>query len=213
MTPSIQVGGTTKQFICPIRGSATNELPPPNFFYKLYKNNNMNNILQINNIKRSIGQLMLRQGVMMIQDAISDFTDIEGDFNRFRNPLLGLPITQLDTKYYFTSWNNWQKIIATINPILQQFNWVSDRFDCDDRASLASELIAMCFEINTCRPVYCDVYRVGDGQFAFAHYANIIVDDVGNAWLWDLDEEGEYTKITSITPVINNKKYFLKSIK
>lgn len=173
----------------------------------------MNNQIQINSIKRAIGQLMLRQGVMMIQDAISDFSDTEGTFTQFCKPLLGLPVVELDTKYYFTSWDNWQKIIATINPILQQFNWVSDRFDCDDRASLASELVAMMFEINTCRPVYCEVWRVGDGKFAFAHFANVIVDDAGNAWLWDLDEDGLFTKITSTTPIINNKKYILKSIK
>ena len=74
-------------------------------------------------------------------------------------------------------------------------------------------MVSFLFEINTCRPVYCDVYRVSDGQFAFAHYANVIVDDVGNAWLWDADENGLFTKITSTTPIINNKKYILKSVK
>jgi hypothetical protein len=173
----------------------------------------MDNQVQINSIKRAVGQLMLRQGVMMIQDAISDFTDTEGDFKQFCKPLLGLPVAELDSKYYFTSWDNWQKIIATINPILQQFNWVSDRFDCDDRASLAAELVAMCFEINTCRPVYCKVWRVADGQLAFYHYANLIVDNSGNSWLWDLDQEGKFTKITSNNVIIDNKRYELLAIK
>jgi hypothetical protein len=173
----------------------------------------MDDTLQINSIKRQIGQLLIRAGTMQIRDAISDFTDIEGDFAQFCKPLLGLPTVQLDDKYYFTSWENWQKIIATLNPILQQFGWVAERFDCDKRAMLITSLTALFFEINTIRPIYCDVYRVGDGQFAFAHYANVIVDSNGNAWLWDLDEGGQFTKITAQNPIINNKRYFLKSIK
>lgn len=172
-----------------------------------------NNILIVNGIKRAIGQLTMRMGIQQIREAISDFTDTQGDFSQFIKPLLGLPTVQLDDKYYFTSWENWQKVIATINPILQQFNWISERFDCDKRSFLVTGLVALFFEINTVRPIYCDVYRVADGQFAFAHYANVIVDSDGNAWLWDVDENGLTTKITSATPIINNKKYVLKAIK
>lgn len=173
----------------------------------------MDNTIHINKIKRAIGQLWLQVGTKQIRDSISDFTDTEGDFNRFKKPLLGLPVTQLDEKYYFVSFDNWLKVIETINPILKSFPWVSERFDCDDRALLVTALTSLLFEINTVRPVYCDVYRVGDGQFAFAHYANVIVDNADNAYLWDVDEGGAYTKITSTTPIINNKKYILKAIK
>ncbi|MEK6881106.1 MAG: hypothetical protein AABY22_15915 [Nanoarchaeota archaeon] len=173
----------------------------------------MSNTIQINSIKRAIGQLTMRIGVMQVRDAISDFTDEEGDFNRFKKPLLDLPVAELDSKYYFTSWENWEKVIATINPILEQFNWKQERFDCDDRALLVTALTALFFEINTVRPLYCDVYRVGDGQFAFTHYANVIVDINGNAWLWDVDEFGKFTKITSNNVIINNKRYVLKAIK
>lgn len=152
-------------------------------------------------------------GIGQIRDAISDFTDSEGTFSQFIKPLLGLTTVQLDDKYYFTSWDNWQKVIATINPILQQFNWVSERFDCDKRSFLVTGLVAQLFEINTVRPIYCDVYRVSDGLFAYAHYANVIVDSAGQAWLWDLDEQGLTTKITTTSPVINNKKYILKAVK
>lgn len=173
----------------------------------------MTDILTINKIKRAIGQLTIQMGVGYVRDAISDFTDAKGDFNRFCKPLLGLPIAQLDTDYFFTSWDNWQKVIETINPILKSFNWISERFDCDKRSFLVTGLVAQLFEINTCRPIYCDVFRVGDGQFAYAHYANVIVDDSGNAWLWDLDEGGATAKITSKTVIINNKRYELKAIK
>jgi len=173
----------------------------------------MDNTIIINKVKRQIGQLMVRVGTMQIAEAISDFTDTEGTFAKFCKPLLGLPVSELDSKYYFTSFENWQKIMDTINPILEQFNWIAERRDCDDRAMLTSSLISLFFEINTVRPIYCDVYRVGDGQFAYAHYANVFVDTDGNAWLWDADENGEYTKITAQNPVINNKRYFLRAVK
>ncbi len=176
-------------------------------------NTTLDNTIRINSIKRAIGQLTIRMGVQQIRDAISDFTDTEGDFNQFCKPLLGLPVAELDSKYYFISFDNWQKIIATINPILSQFGWVSERFDCDKRAFLVTALTALFFEINTVRPIYCKVWRVGDGQFAFYHYANVIVDLDGNAWLWDSDEKGLFTKITAQNPVINNKRYELLSVK
>ena len=170
--------------------------------------------LKLNAHRRWIGQTMIKVGVKQIWNAISDFSDVEGDFNRFKKSLLNLPVAELDSKYYFTSWENWQKVIETINPILQEFNWKMDRFDCDDRALLITALTSLFFEINTVRPVYCDVYRVGDGQFAFAHYANVIVDSDGNAWLWDADEFGLFTKITTTTgTIINNKRYVLKAVK
>ena len=173
----------------------------------------MPDTLKINAIRRAIGQLTISIGVQQIREAISDFSDVEGNFNTFYKPLLGLPVTQLDERYYFTSLENWKKIMDTINPILKNFPWESERFDCDKRAFLVTALTAMLFEVNTVRPIYCDVYRVGDGQFAFAHYANVIVDSNGSAWLWDVDEDGLFTKITAQNPIINNKRYYLRAVK
>ena len=155
----------------------------------------------------------MQVGIKQISEAISDFSDTEGTFQQFCKPLLGLPVSEMDSKYYFTSFDNWQKIIATINPILKNNGWIAERFDCDKRAMLVTALTALLFEINTVRPIYCDVYRVGDGKFAFAHYANVFSLLDGTAMLWDADEGGLTTKITSLTPVINNKCYHLKAVK
>lgn len=174
----------------------------------------MDKNLQINSIKRAIGQLTIQMGVVQIWGAISDFAvSAEGNFNDFGKFLFGLPVVQLDDTYYFTSWDNWQKIIATINPILKQFKWKKERFDCDKRAMLATSLIALLFEVNTVRPVYCSVQRVVSNQLLYMHYANIIVDDAGNTWLWDLDNGGQFTKITSTTPIIGDLKYNLIAVK
>lgn len=173
----------------------------------------MDNQLQINSLKRTLGQLEISLGASQIKGAISDFTDTQGDFNQFCKPLLGLPTAQLDDTYYFTSFDNWQKIMATINPILKNFPWESERFDCDKRSFLVVALTALLFDINTIRPMYCDVYRVSDGLYAFTHYANVFVDSEGEAWLWDVDENGLSTKITAQNPIISNKKYLLKAVK
>lgn len=173
----------------------------------------MDNQIQINSIKRQIGQLFIRVGVVNVREAISDFTDTVGDFKQFCKPLLGLPVSELDSKYYFTSWDNWQKIIATINPILQQFSWTMERFDCDKRSYLVTALTALLFEINTVRPLYCEVWNIKTGQFAFLHYCNVIVADDGNAYLWDVDNNGKTTKITGQNMIIDNERYIFKAIR
>jgi hypothetical protein len=173
--------------------------------------------LQINSIKRAIGQLYMQIGIKNISDAISDFTDTQGDFNQFTKPFSNfsvyVPISQLDEKYYFTSIENWQKIMDTINPILRCKGWLAERFDCDKRSFLVTALTALLFEINTVRPIWCDVYAVSDGTKKYSHYANVFVDNNGNAYLWDVDNQGQFTKITSDTVIIGSCKYKLLSIR
>lgn len=169
--------------------------------------------IQINTIKRQIGTLLSIGGIKQVEESISDFTDTEGDFARFCKPLFGLPVSEMDSKYYFTSFDNWRKIVDTINPITKAIPWEAERRDCDKRAMLVTAMVSMYFGINTCRPMYCDVYRVSDGQYAYTHYANVFVDDAGNAWLWDADEFGQITKITGQNPVINNKRYVLRAVR
>ena len=172
----------------------------------------MDNII-INKIKRAIGQLYVQIGIKNIGDAISDFTDTQGDYARFCKPISWLPVSQLDEKYYFTSLENWQKIIDTINPILKCKSWLAERFDCDKRSFLVTALTALLFETNTVRPIWCEVYSVNDGSHKYSHYANVFVDDNNNAYLWDADNQGQFTKITSNTVIIGSLKYKLISVR
>lgn len=172
--------------------------------------------LQVNAIKRQIGQLEIQLGLKMVNSAISDFTDVKGNFNRFSQSLslLGVPIAQLDTDYYFTSYDNWQKILGVVNPIIQSMDWVLDRRDCDKQAEFVVGLVSYMFELNTIRPLYCDVYRVSDGAYAYTHYATVFSDDAGNCYLYDYGNGGGvWGKITSNTPVFGNCKYILKNVK
>jgi len=173
----------------------------------------MDNTLAINTIRRKMGQLLISAGITQMNESIKELAGTEGTFEQFCKPLLGLPVSQLDSKYYFTSFDNWLKIIESLNPLTKEFYWVAEKRDCDKRAMFITSMVSMLFELNTCRPVYCRVWRVSDGQLAYAHYANVIVDNAGNAYLWDADEGGQFTKITANNPVINNKRYELISIK
>jgi hypothetical protein len=175
----------------------------------------MADIIQINTIKRKIGQLLITAGIKQLRNSISDFSTQESNYIRFKDAMgfLNVPVSELDSKYYFTSYENWLKVIETLNPITKEFPWLAEVFDCDDRATLITALVNACFEINTCRTVYCKVWRVSDGKFAYAHYANIFVDDSDRVWLWDADEKGQHTRITSLSPVINNKRYELLAVK
>ena len=160
-----------------------------------------------------MGQLLISAGITQMNESIRELAGVEGTFADFCKPLLGLPVSELDSKYYFTSFDNWVKIMDSLNPLTKEFYWVAEKRDCDKRAMFISSMVSMLFELNTCRPIYCDVYRVGDGQFAFAHYANIFITNDNQAILWDADEGGLTTKITTLTPVINNKCYHLKAVK
>lgn len=173
----------------------------------------MDNTLQINAIRRKMGQLLISAGITQMNESINELAGKEGTFEQFTKPLFGLPVSQLDSKYYFTSWENWLKIIDALNPLTKEFYWVAEKRDCDKRAMFLTSMVSMLFELNTCRPVYCDVYMNATGQFAYAHYANVIVDNNGIAWLWDADASGQYTKITGTTVVMGDKKYILKAIK
>ena len=76
----------------------------PHIIIKRLHNKNMDNTLQINSIKRTIGELYMQVGIKNISNAISDFSDTQGTFARFCKPMLGLPVSQLDDIYYFTSY-------------------------------------------------------------------------------------------------------------
>jgi hypothetical protein len=176
----------------------------------------MDNTLQIKTLQSKIGQLMIELGLKQVNNAIGDFTDTQGTFDQFTKALTVLQTTvaQLDTNYYFTNCDNWNTILGIINPIIQSMNWVIDRRDCDKQADFVVGLVAYMFELNTIRPLYCSVYRVSDGAWAYDHYCCVFVTDDGSAWIYDYDNgNGMWQKITSATPIIGNCKYVLHGVK
>jgi hypothetical protein len=173
--------------------------------------------LQINSLKRKLGQLYISLGVQQIRDNQSEFSSGVKDETGFTVPLnridSNITFTPLDTQYYFTSFDNWVKIIEVLNPIAQMFKWQAERFDCDNRANLMSSLCSLLFRINTCATVYCKVFDATTGVFKYLHNANLIVDDSSNIYLWDVDNGGLYQKITSNPVIMGNLRYNLINVR
>lgn len=84
--------------------------------------------------------------------------------------------------------------------------------NCDNRAMLMSSLIPVMYGLTTCSPCYCQVFDVSGKEIGW-HYNNLIIDELGSVYLWDCDNFGTVQKITTNTPVMNNWKYKLSSIR
>lgn len=170
----------------------------------------------INKLKRIIAGLQITMGIQSLKDLPTFEVQKEGGGkigSAINNLKLGLANTQLDMTYAYTSWDNWQEIIDILyGRIIKNFKWTAEYFDCDNRAMLFSSLCSVCFNINTCGQVYCEVYD-DKGVFKYLHWANIIVDKEGNLYLLDCDNQGRFTKITSSNIILGSFKYKLISLR
>jgi len=166
----------------------------------------------INSLTRKIGALQASVGLKTIsknfdlQPQRVTLSLILDAFNK-----LGIQGTQLDSNYYSTSWENWQIILDSVWNIIKNFNWVADKFDCDNRSSMVADLCGLLFGVNTCCQVYCNVTDPITGNEKYLHWTNIIVDLNGNTYLFDVDNGGLKQKITSPNVVMGNCNYKLIS--
>ena len=170
----------------------------------------MDNALQINSVKRWLAIKFIELGVEQIRTIDQDLST-KNDTSALLvssavriDPMLS-PVL-LDSTYYYTSFANWQVIIPLLTNITSTFQWESERFDCDKRANLIASMVALIFRLNTCMTVYCQVFDL-KGVPLYYHYANIVVDDNGIAYLWDLDNGGMYQKITGNDMVMGQVRY------
>ena len=173
--------------------------------------------LQINSLKQWLSIKFIELGVAQIRQVDTDISTKNDSSALLVSSLVAInPIFSpvlLDSTYYYTSFANWQTIISLMNDITKTFPWESERFDCDKRANLIASMIALIFRLNTCMTVYCEVSSAANGQVLYQHYANIIVDDNGIAYLWDLDNGGMYQKITGNDMIMGKVKYHFYSIR
>ena len=170
----------------------------------------MDNILQINSVKRWLAIKFIELGVQQIRTIDQDLSTKNDTSTLLVSSVTKIdPVlspTLLDSTYYYTSFANWQVIIPPLNDITANFKWEENRFDCDKRANLIASLVALLFRLNTCMTVYCQVFDL-KGVSLYYHYANIVVDDNGIAYLLDLDNGGQYQKITGNNMVMGNVRY------
>jgi hypothetical protein len=173
--------------------------------------------LQINAVKRKLGTLMSILGFKYIKEAQNEFQRTKFHINQiqqfFNTNGITLPVNNLDVDYFTTSWDNWQKILDTIYPILQEFKWTRETGDCDNRANFMTTTAGILFDVNTCTEIYCHVSNATTGKAIDYHKANIIIDDAGNTYLFDADNGGLRQKITGLNHIMGNWRYQILGIR
>lgn len=172
--------------------------------------------IKVNAIARSFGTALIKSGINMIKSGV-DFTSMVSGpriiNDALQNKGINIPISQLDVNYYYTSWDNWKKIIEVLYGIIKDFKWEADKADCDDRSNLMTSLCSIIFGINTCGGLYCEVYDAGSNKLKYLHWANLIITSSGEIHLFDVDQSGQTTKVSSQPVIMGNNKYVFKQLR
>ena len=118
---------------------------------------------------------------------------------------VGLTPTLSDNKYYFIPFEDWKKIIEV--DWVDEKQYYSDYWDCDNYGWLFSARMAMLFKVNTAGRASGTLYDPNTGKQIGIHAFNIIVsreNDGFHAWLYEPMND-LYTEITK------GKKLVLKN--
>jgi len=118
---------------------------------------------------------------------------------------LGLTPGLSDRKYYFIPFEDWKNIIEV--DWVNEKEYYSDYWDCDNYGWLFSARMAMLFKVNTAGRGSGTLHNPNTGKFLGNHAFNIIVSretDGFHAWLYEPMND-LYTEITK------NKKLVLKN--
>lgn len=168
--------------------------------------------LKINSLTRTLGVLQVVMGIKTIQKGSSDFKKTTVPYSKMAEAVrpFGMVPLEMDLHYAVTSWDNLQAMLDTVNGIIKWFPWVANFFDCDNRAELTSALISGIFQINSVGRVYC---KVNTPTSEYTHWANIAIDDAGNAYLSDADNKFLRTKITANNLIMGVAKYNLQTLR
>ncbi len=172
--------------------------------------------IKINPIARSFGTSLIKSGISVLRSTASEFTPVVYGIRILNDALdkagIKIPVIGLDYNYYYTSWDNWKKIIDVLYGVIKDFKWESESRDCDNRSNLMTSLCSILFGLNTCAGLYCEVYDL-NGNLLYLHWANLIITNGGQLWLFDVDNKGQTSIITSGNIVIGDKRYKLLSIR
>lgn len=166
----------------------------------------------INQIKTQIGTLQTAVGLKQISNA-STIVPTQIPLATIHTAIgkLGITSVDMDSAYYTTTWDNWDFILGTVWGIIKNFDWVAEKFDCDNRAALATVLCGLLYGTNTCASVYCKRENINDAGYNGMHWCNLVIDQNGNTHLFDLDNHGLRQKITSNNVVMGSEKYILSN--
>jgi hypothetical protein len=125
---------------------------------------------------------------------------------------LGITTNGLDVNYWTTNIDSWKKIIEDTYGIIKNFKWEEDIFDCDNRAGFVQHFVSLTAKFNTCADAFVKITNIITGATDM-HHPNLIIDNLGDLYIYDLDNSGLWQKITRNDFVMANWRYHIESIR
>jgi hypothetical protein len=113
--------------------------------------------------------------------------------------------SEQDLKYHITSWDKYKEALDLAYEIAKAFPWTENFYDCDNRAMLITTILAI-WGI-TCGRAHGTVYKAETEEQKYLHWFNVVVDDLGQLFVFDCDAGGKSTKVSEGKIVIGNNKY------
>lgn len=142
-------------------------------------------------IARNFGVSLIIAGLNTIKNLYKGLKPVvlrSGDIKEAMNKITNIIVGFYDKQYYTTNKDNWNEMLDVISAIIKVFEWIKEKFDCDNRARLVSSLCSLLFGLNTCGYVYCETTHINTGKKSL-HYANLVVLDDGSLILYDVDNK------------------------
>jgi len=168
---------------------------------------------QINTIAHKFGQKLIKAGSDMIRAVFKLKPAI---YNRsqiltFLNDQTGIPTSSIslaDEKYHIVGWDKWLQIMEF--DLIDQQQYLTDVFDCENFALAYSSLAAMNYRLNSCGVAFGNIYDPTTNKLLFRHGFNFVIIYDFNGEMkcyiyepqtdeWGLVEKGKYT----ILPILN----------
>ena len=166
---------------------------------------------KVNQIQKAAGWATLDFANWSLRDAYQVKSPTMINFgeitNVVRKTLPGISVEQRDFNFALANWDTWLNFLGDLTA-QKKIKYYSERFDCDNFARYVSSLTSLYLLLNSCGMVHCTVYNNTTGAKIAGHYANLIPASTNDVYLYDLNNNGGWTKITfGKDPVIGNWKY------
>jgi len=165
-------------------------------------------------LERTIGVLTSAIGIQRLRNSYANFPKykitLKQILDAFRK--LGVEVNGLDANYYTTNIESWEKIINDTWGIVKNFKWEADVSDCDNRAGFVQHLVSFTARLNTCGDAFVKITNTITGATDM-HHPNLIIDNNGSLYIYDVDNNGLWQKITSNGFIMGTWKYDIQSVR
>ena len=146
----------------------------------------------------------LRDAYQVKNPTMVNFGDIA---NTVRKVFPNMAVEQRDFSFALADWQTWLGFLGDLTA-QKKIKYYSETFDCDNFSRYVSSLASLYLLLNSCGMVHCTVYNATTGAKIAGHYANLVATSVNGVYLYDLNNNGGWTKcLLGQDPVIGNWKY------